>query len=104
MSNRYLDHNATTPLHPRVAEIVWPTRSLLVRRGQTVRLMGQVASVDGEALVDTMQWESGRDGPLGTGRELLLHTLSAGRHLITLTTDDGLGRLTRATRRIDVRD
>lgn len=88
----------------RVAQIIWPPESLVVRRGQTVRLLGQAVSANGEALVDTLQWESERDGPLGTGRELLLHTLSAGHHLITLTADDGLGGVTRATRQIDVQD
>jgi hypothetical protein len=103
-TTRVLLRIGVVPRKARVAQIIWPAESLVVRRSQTVRLMGQAVSADGEALVDTLQWESGLDGSLGTGRELLLHTLSAGRHLITLTTGDGVGGVTRATQRTDAQD
>jgi hypothetical protein len=46
----------------------------------------------GQGLADAADtpWTSDRDGPLGTGHEVLAH-LSPGAHRLTLSVPDGLG-------------
>ena len=86
----------------RVATIISPLPKLVARAGETVVFLGHAISKDGEARVGSLEWSSSRDGVLGTGRELLVHTLSPGRHVITLGADDGVGGVVRATRTISV--
>ena len=86
-----------------VAQIIFPKPKLVVRVGETVILLGHAAGKDGEAPIGSLEWSSSRDGLLGAGRELMVHTLSAGRHVITLQAPDGVGGVTRAARTITVR-
>ena len=88
----------------RVAQIISPPAKHAARLGETVVLLGHAMSKDGEARVTSLEWSSSRDGVLGTGRELLVHTLSVGRHVIALTADAGVGGVARATRTISVRE
>ena len=76
----------------------------MARVGETVVFLGYAMSKDGEAPCGSLEWASNRDGVLGAGRELLVHTLSPGRHVITLSVGDGIGGVTRATRTISVRE
>lgn len=87
----------------RVATIISPVPKLVTRVGDTVVFLGYSMSKDGEAPVGSLQWSSSQDGILGVGRELLIHTLSPGRHIITLSTDDGIGGVALAKSTITVR-
>jgi len=87
----------------RVATIISPASKGVARVGETVVFLGYAMSKDGEAPVGSLEWSSSRDGVLGVGRELLVHTLSPGQHVITLSADDGIDGVTRATRTISVR-
>jgi hypothetical protein len=51
---------------------------------------------------DTM-WTSNRDGYLGVGDQLTTHTLSPGRHRISVSVPDGLGGEASATVSIQIR-
>jgi hypothetical protein len=88
----------------RVATIVLPASKHVARVGETVVLLGYAISKDGEAPCGSLEWSSSRDGVLGSGRELLVHTLSPGRHVITLSAEDGIGAVTRATRTVSVEE
>lgn len=88
----------------RVATIVSPASKRIARVGETVVFLGYAMSKDGEAPCGSLEWSSSRDGVLGAGRELLVHTLSPGRHVITLSAGDGIDGVTRVTRTISVRE
>jgi hypothetical protein len=76
---------------PRRPVILAPVDGRVFARGATVRLFGVVRGLGGSSLLETLSWGSSIDGHLGTGSELMLHTLSPGRHCITLRADDGCG-------------
>ena len=40
---------------------------------------------------DDVVWTSDRDGVIGTGYQVITHSLSAGRHRISIGFPDGLG-------------
>jgi hypothetical protein len=54
-------------------------------------LQGYASDLEDGTLSDTaLLWSSDRDGPLGTGRQMLV-TLSSGQHVVTLTATDSDG-------------
>ena len=57
-------------------------------------------AIDGEAL----RWTSSLDGPLGSGAQLTVASLSEGEHTITAIAEDGTGGRSTATVRITVVD
>ena len=52
---------------------------------------------DGILPDESLRWESDRDGPLGSGADLELRSLTPGPHVITLIASDSQGREGRAT-------
>jgi hypothetical protein len=54
-------------------------------------LTGVAASLFGEEGQIDAFWSSNRDGFLGDGLSVFVPHLSAGRHVLTLTADDGIG-------------
>jgi hypothetical protein len=73
-------------------EITRPTGNVTVVVSQTVALAVAAYDVDtGSMSGNRVQWSSNIDGPLGSGAELAVATLSAGVHTITARADDGKG-------------
>ena len=71
--------------------VIAPRNGLVAHRGETVQLLGDRVGPNPSGTPAGMNWSSSIDGFLGAGDELLIHSLSAGRHRITLAVDDGLG-------------
>jgi len=76
---------------PTLAAVVAPRNGVTVRRGETVRLFGETVGLGRRGDPAGMNWSSSIDGFLGSGDEVLVHTLARGRHRITLAADDGIG-------------
>ena len=71
---------------------------------ESVHLLGFAHSVEGGSQEpEDLVWSSSIDGRLGLGPEVTVHTLSLGRHRITLTGNDGRGGDTSASVVITVR-
>jgi hypothetical protein len=82
----------STAEKPRQAHILSPKPGVRFKQGELVVLQGGGFSPDfGMTDFDDVLWTSNRDGAIGVGYEVVTHTLSAGRHRITLTVPDGLG-------------
>ena len=87
----------TTPFavgrKPATTSIVLPRDEAAFVHGDTVTLFGTVSSGDGiGGDGDTLSWSSSIDGFLGSGSQLAVHTLSAGKHRISLRAVDAPGR------------
>ena len=71
--------------------------SVAIPSGAPLFLQGYAYSMEDGTLADNaLQWNSSRDGNLGTG-SILLTTLSFGQHTITLTAADGHGGVSQAS-------
>lgn len=89
-----LDHASVpaVPRRPRAAHIISPRPGEVFAQRDSIRLLGGAFSPDtGAAAPGEITWTSNRDGPLGTGPELILSDLSVGQHRISLSAFDGLG-------------
>jgi hypothetical protein len=71
--------------------------------GQPVALEARAHDADTGA-IDNVVWTSSLDGPLGTGAQLTVASLSEGEHTITAVAEDGNGGRTMATVEIAVVD
>jgi hypothetical protein len=87
---------------PARALILSPHDGGVFRHRDEVYLYGAAESPDGSAASDTLQWRSDLDGPLGQGAQVVVHTLSPGRHCLTLEADDGCGKVATASLHITV--
>jgi hypothetical protein len=77
---------------PRTAAILRPKPGERFPRGASVVLIGGAHSPDFEtADFEEVVWTSNLDGHVGIGHQLTTHTLSSGRHRITVSAPDGLG-------------
>jgi hypothetical protein len=78
---------------PRQAQILSPAQSgVTFKQGEDVVLLGGGFSPDfGTTEFDEVVWTSDRDGWIGTGYQVITHSLSAGRHRIGISFTDGLG-------------
>lgn len=84
------DGDFSMPNHPPWVGIVRPEEGSHARAGNLVFLTGRAQDAEELHIVDRLQWLSDRDGPLGTGREVDVRTLSQGLHTITaIVTDTG---------------
>jgi hypothetical protein len=90
-SSSILSERFQIRVKPKLAAVVSPSTGSVVRRGQTVLLLGDIVTLGRSGKPMDMNWSSSIDGYLGSGREILIHTLSSGRHRITLAAEDGLG-------------
>jgi hypothetical protein len=81
--------------HPPQAHILEPGAGSRLEPGDTVVFRG--TGIDAEdgllAQTGTFSWASSLDGPLGTGAELWVSTLSTGVHRITMTLADSDGQI-----------
>nr|MBC7243859.1 DNRLRE domain-containing protein [Chloroflexota bacterium] len=69
--------------------IAVPENGLVVPPGTSLMLSGLVFDREDSPLADLlMHWYSDRDGPLGSGDEIMVQSLSSGKHVITLTAVD----------------
>jgi hypothetical protein len=92
------------PRKPRQAHIVSPKTGATFPFGAVVAFTGAGFSPDhGMSDFDDIIWTSNRDGFLGAGFEVLAHTLSLGRHRVTLSVPDGMGGETCQSVNIEVR-
>jgi hypothetical protein len=80
------------PRKPYQAHIITPQSGAEYQQGEPVALQGGGFSPDLETTAfEEATWASSLDGPLGTGYQVVVHTLSVGRHKLTLTIPDGYG-------------
>lgn len=77
----------SVPPKPFKPSIISPQNGDTFALGESVHLFGVASSPDGSA--ESLNWSSKIDGHLGTGSQVIVHTLSAGRHCVTLSADDG---------------
>lgn len=81
----------TEPLSPiqidPIAVIQHPPNGLQVEQGVALELLGQAIDANGDDVAASGQWASSLDGPLGTGAELTVNTLSLGDHVISFTVE-----------------
>ena len=76
---------------PRAVAILRPKTRDQFRHGESVVLFGGGHSPDfATAHFEDVVWRSNLDGHLGIGHQLTTHTLSPGRHRITVSVPDGL--------------
>jgi len=82
----------SVPQRARQVAIVHPKAQVEVAYGNPIWLVGAATSLFGEnrKSVDAF-WTSNRDGFIGDGFRVLADRLSTGRHLLTLTVEDGSG-------------
>src|SRR5436190_24175754 len=72
--------------------LVSPRNGATFIQGESVPLFGVGYSPAGGSVEpEILNWSSSIDGFLGTGQQLVVHTLSGGRHCITLSADDACG-------------
>ena len=93
----------TVPNHSPAVQIIEPASDITVAISQTVGLVGDAFDPDTGTMEDEqLTWSSNRDGSLGTGPLASIATLSVGKHVITLTGDDGEGGVDTDTVRVTV--
>jgi hypothetical protein len=82
----------SVPRRARQVAIIHPKAQAEVAFGNPIWLVGTSTSLFGEdrKAVDAF-WTSNRDGFIGDGVRVLANRLSTGRHLLTLTVEDGIG-------------
>ena len=78
---------------PDTAYILAPAKSgMSSKQGEGLVLLGGGFSPDfGTTDFDEVVWTSDRDGLIGTGYQVITHSLSLGRHRISIHLPDGLG-------------
>jgi hypothetical protein len=77
---------------PPQVYITDPISGTFILAGSAVPLNGLGIDLeDGNLDGSSLQWDSNRDGPLGSGPSLVLPSLSKGLHVITLTGTDSDG-------------
>ncbi|HET7326307.1 MAG TPA: M66 family metalloprotease [Nocardioidaceae bacterium] len=82
----------TVEAKPRKAYLLAPQPGTTFRAGQPVVLRGGGFSPEAQTTpFDEVAWSSNRDGPLGVGYEVVVQTLSTGKHRVTMSFPDGLG-------------
>jgi len=97
------DGSFTVNGHAPQAAILAPAADATFVVSQTVLLHGSGYDTEDGLLPDpAFQWQSDRDGLLGTGAEVALTTLSAGTHVITLQVTDAANNVATASRTITV--
>ena len=75
-----------------VAIITAPSTDVSFNVGEAITFTGTATDAeDGDLTGTSLVWNSSLDGPLGTGATLLVDTLAAGEHIITLTATDSVG-------------
>jgi hypothetical protein len=81
------------PPKPRKAYILSPAHlGMSFKQGEEVVLLGGGFSPDFETTnFEEVVWTSDRDGVVGTGYQVITHTLSPGQHRIGIDFPDGLG-------------
>ena len=79
------------PQKPLPVSVISPPSGSMLQEGETVQLLAAAIGAKNGRNLAGMNWSSSIDGFLGAGESLLVHTLSAGRHRITLAADDGVG-------------
>lgn len=62
--------------------------------GALLHMFAVAHSPDGSHSSEELNWTSSIDGFLGSGSQLIVHTLSIGRHCISLEVGDGCGNET----------
>lgn len=94
----------SVPRKPRQPHILSPVPDATFTEGEPVVLLGGGFSPDFETPeFGDVVWTSNIDGIVGVGYEVITHTLSAGRHRITISIPDGLGGEASAGMYIEVR-
>jgi hypothetical protein len=73
----------------REAVIISPENETTFHAGESVYLFGIAQSHEDSYKPEDLNWFSNIDGYLGAGSQLIVHTLSVGKHIITMNTDDG---------------
>jgi uncharacterized repeat protein (TIGR01451 family) len=76
---------------PPELEIRRPEDGSSSQAGQLVFLLARAADREDAAILDTVHWNSDRDGSLGTGGEISTRSLSVGLHSITASVTDSGG-------------
>ncbi len=76
---------------PRKPTIISPSNGAIVIEGDSVHLFVFVQSPEGSVVTEELTWSSSINGFLGSGPEVVIHTLSVGHHRVTLSTGDGCG-------------
>ena len=96
-----LGTNATSL--PPTVQIVTPTANTLTAFGSPLTLTATATDPESGNVSSSVQWSSDRDGLLGTGGTIVVHTLSTGAHRITARATDDTGAAATATVSIYVR-
>ena len=73
------------------AEIVVPADDTVVVAGMSLGFEGTAIDDSGILNGEQIQWQSSRDGVIGSGPSIAVATLSVGSHTITMVADDGDG-------------
>jgi hypothetical protein len=80
------------PVKPARAHILSPADGTVIAEGDRLELRGIGFSPDfGTTDFQDMVWSSHRDGLLDLGYDIVVNSLSPGRHRLELTVPDGLG-------------
>jgi hypothetical protein len=82
---------------PPVVAILYPTQGTTLYVGETVSLLGSALDAADGDLSQTAAWSSNRDGVLGNGATLMLSSLSAGLHQLTLSATNSAQQTATAT-------
>lgn len=94
----------SVPQKPRQAYILSPEPSCTFSDAEPIVLLGGGFSPDfWTTEFEDVVWNSSLDGFLGTGHEIVLHTLSIGRHRIEVNIPDGVGGKALAGKFIEVK-
>jgi len=89
-------HSASITIYvgnnPPTANITNPSDRSEFEKGAYIVFNGSgVDQEDGNLSGVSLLWTSSKDGPIGNGTSLTIHTLSEGTHIITLTATDSRG-------------
>ncbi len=85
------DDDFSVPNHPPSLRITRPEGGARVPAETMLFLSAEAQDREDLLIVEQLQWHSDRDGALGTGREIGVHTLSVGQHTIAASVTDSGG-------------